>query len=59
MIALTEEHLVIRILVVVGQYLSIRTLSGVTVLLFISMAFLFYRFGGTLYRRMESRFLAN
>ncbi|MGE0527777.1 MAG: cation:proton antiporter, partial [Bdellovibrionales bacterium] len=44
-------------LLIVAQYLSWRTLSGVTVGVLMGTAFLLHRFGGQIYRRLEKRFL--
>jgi CPA2 family monovalent cation:H+ antiporter-2 len=44
-------------LVVTAQYVSWRTLSGLTIMVFLMMGSLFYIYGGVIYRRLEKRFL--
>lgn len=48
---------ILLFLVIVAQYTSWRTVSGVTVGVFVMTGFLFYRFGETLYKKLERRFL--
>ncbi len=43
-------------LIVVAQYLSWQTLSGVTVGVFLVAGILFYSYGGPIYRSLEKRF---
>lgn len=44
-------------LIVTAQYLSWKTLSGLTLTVFLIMAFMFYSYGGKIYRKLEKRFL--
>jgi len=48
---------VLLFLVIVAQYMSWKTLSGVTLGVFVMAGFLFHRYGGVLYKRLEKRFL--
>lgn len=47
----------ILFLVIVAQYLSWRSFSGITLTVFLVSGLLFYTYGGRIYRRLERRFL--
>ena len=44
-------------LLVVAQYVSFKTFSSITILVFAGLAFVVYRYGGFIYRDLEGRFL--
>ncbi len=48
---------ILLMLLIVAQYTSWRSLSGFAIALFAGLGFLFYAFGGKIYRRLERRFL--
>jgi CPA2 family monovalent cation:H+ antiporter-2 len=45
--------------VVIGQYVSWRALSSLAVAAFLALGFVFFRYGGTIYRNLEGRYLGH